>query len=91
MILMPAAQQPAADQVVNLPLIRRQIRAVRRSHRGDNRVVIADLRIIHKPPPQRLLARARSQMFPIGPDTVCTIRGSVPATSCERCRLSVRG
>ena len=63
MIGMPRAQQTPANQVINLRFIRPQRRALRRSHGRNNGVVVADLRVIHKPFSQRFLARTGRKVF----------------------------
>ncbi len=63
----------------------------RRSHGRNNGVMIGDFGIVDEAASQRPLARTWRQMFPIRPCDRAYNRGSVRATSCDRCRLSVRG
>jgi hypothetical protein len=58
MIVVPGAQQSAANQVVYLPFLSGQTGIFRRGCCGNDGVVIRDLGIVNEPPPQWALPGA---------------------------------
>ena len=92
MIVVPGAQQAAADQIVDLALVGGEIAALGRGRGGDDGVVVGDLGIVDEAPSQRTLAGAGRQMLAIRRlDRLARSAAACAATSCDRCRLSVRG
>ena len=65
-IVMPAGEEAAADKVIELALVGRQVDAVRRSDGGDDGVVVTDFRVIHIAPAEGFLAGAGGEVFAIG-------------------------
>ncbi len=64
-VVVPGAQQAAADQVVDLALVRRERRALGRGGGGDDGVVVGDLGIVHEAAAQRTLAGAGRKLLAI--------------------------
>ena len=72
---MPRHQQPTADKVVDPPFIAVQRDLGRVHRRRDDRVVIGDIRIVHKPPAERAFARPLGNLRLIGtPDRLHHLR-----------------
>ena len=64
-VLVPGAQQPPANQIVNLMLVRRQRNPLGPRRCRNDRVMVADLGIVHEAPSQRPFTSARSQVLAV--------------------------
>ena len=56
-VVMPSAQQPPANQIIDLALVRFEIKIARRLPRGDDRVMVGHFRVVDEALAERLLAR----------------------------------
>ncbi len=66
-VVVPGAEQAPADEVIDLALLSGQAGALRRNSGRDYGVMVRDLGVVHKAPPERALAGAGRKLLAIGP------------------------
>jgi hypothetical protein len=66
MIVVPCHQQPTADKIIDASFIAAERNLRRVCRRRDDRMVIGDIGIVHKPPTQRTYACPRCKLRLIG-------------------------